>query len=224
MGHRYYDTATGRFLTRDPIGAGRNWYDCCDNNPLKWTDPSGLDYVFISEDYGGAGNGGHARIGLWDGNPKHPIVWYGFYSDGIHENDAPKGSKQTVAKEISKDQRLKIRKAILQELSEEQRRGSAYRLRGNNCAEFMRDILFPILEPGSAEDGKDIQTPHQLVEWGKSIGGITSPPATWGGGSRFPWDSPRPPKGGGGSSSGGSSSGSSSGSCQGTGSGTTLES
>ena len=26
LGHRYYDPSTGRFLTRDPIKDGRNWY------------------------------------------------------------------------------------------------------------------------------------------------------------------------------------------------------
>lgn len=43
VGHRYYDAATGRFLTRDPIGAGKNWYAYCSNNPLKQVDPTGLD-------------------------------------------------------------------------------------------------------------------------------------------------------------------------------------
>jgi RHS repeat-associated protein len=42
LGHRYYDPSTGRFLTRDPIKDGRNWYTYCHNNPLKWVDPSGL--------------------------------------------------------------------------------------------------------------------------------------------------------------------------------------
>jgi RHS repeat-associated protein len=41
LGHRYYDPSTGRFLTRDPIGDGRNWYAYCENNPLKWVDPTG---------------------------------------------------------------------------------------------------------------------------------------------------------------------------------------
>ncbi len=27
LGHRYYDPTTGRFLSRDPIKDGRNWYD-----------------------------------------------------------------------------------------------------------------------------------------------------------------------------------------------------
>jgi len=42
LGHRYYDSSTGRFLTRDPIKDGRNWYGYCENNPLALVDPSGL--------------------------------------------------------------------------------------------------------------------------------------------------------------------------------------
>ncbi len=42
LGHRYYDSSTGRFLTRDPIKDGRNWYGYCVNNPLQYVDPSGL--------------------------------------------------------------------------------------------------------------------------------------------------------------------------------------
>jgi len=42
LGHRYYDSSTGRFLTRDPIKDGRNWYSYVGNDPIKWSDPSGL--------------------------------------------------------------------------------------------------------------------------------------------------------------------------------------
>jgi RHS repeat-associated protein len=41
LGHRYYDPSTGRFLTRDPIKDGRNWYGYCDNNPIKFVDSDG---------------------------------------------------------------------------------------------------------------------------------------------------------------------------------------
>ncbi len=43
-GLRYYDPATGRFLTRDPIGyeGGINLYTFCGNNPINHADPSGL--------------------------------------------------------------------------------------------------------------------------------------------------------------------------------------
>ncbi len=44
LGHRYYDAETGRFLSRDPIGDGRNWYVYCDSNPLKRVDPNGLGW------------------------------------------------------------------------------------------------------------------------------------------------------------------------------------
>jgi RHS repeat-associated protein len=42
LGHRYYDPSTGRFLTRDPIKDGRNWYGYCGNEPLGVVDPLGL--------------------------------------------------------------------------------------------------------------------------------------------------------------------------------------
>ncbi len=45
LGHRYYDASTGRFLTRDPIKDGRNWYSYCDGDPINGVDPTGLATV-----------------------------------------------------------------------------------------------------------------------------------------------------------------------------------
>jgi len=42
LGHRYYDSSIGRFLSQDPIQDGENWYAYADNNPLGATDPTGL--------------------------------------------------------------------------------------------------------------------------------------------------------------------------------------
>ena len=42
MGHRYYDTRIGRFISQDPAGSGDNWYEYADNNPVNKTDPLGL--------------------------------------------------------------------------------------------------------------------------------------------------------------------------------------
>ena len=42
LGHRYYDSSTGRFLTRDPIGDGQNWYVYCENSPVQHFDAEGL--------------------------------------------------------------------------------------------------------------------------------------------------------------------------------------
>ncbi|MBC8135512.1 MAG: RHS repeat-associated core domain-containing protein [Fibrella sp.] len=42
LGHRYYNVSTGRFLSRDPIQDGRNWYIYCQNDPLNVVDPEGL--------------------------------------------------------------------------------------------------------------------------------------------------------------------------------------
>ncbi len=45
MGHRYYDTRIGRFLSQDPAGKGNNWYAYAGNDPVNNTDPSGLSAI-----------------------------------------------------------------------------------------------------------------------------------------------------------------------------------
>jgi RHS repeat-associated protein len=42
LGHRYYDSSTGRFLTRDRIKDGRNWYVYAGSEPTRFSDPTGL--------------------------------------------------------------------------------------------------------------------------------------------------------------------------------------
>ena len=41
--NRYYDPSIGRFISEDPAKSGSNWYVYCENNPLKFVDPWGLD-------------------------------------------------------------------------------------------------------------------------------------------------------------------------------------
>ena len=47
LGHRYYDSSTGRLLTRDPVKDGSNWYYYCRNNSLNKLDPRGHDWITI---------------------------------------------------------------------------------------------------------------------------------------------------------------------------------
>jgi len=63
LGHRFYDPAAGRFVTRDPSGytGGINLYTYCRNRPLDFFDPSGL---WNNGDTGGAVGG---AVGGWGG-------------------------------------------------------------------------------------------------------------------------------------------------------------
>ncbi|HHJ39739.1 MAG TPA: RHS repeat-associated core domain-containing protein [Methylothermaceae bacterium] len=58
---RYYDPATGRYITSDPIGlrGGLNTYTYALNNPLYWNDPFGLDVEVL---VGGAHWYDHAAV------------------------------------------------------------------------------------------------------------------------------------------------------------------
>ncbi len=42
LGHRLYDPSIGRFLERDPVGSGMNWYGYGENNPLSRIDEGGF--------------------------------------------------------------------------------------------------------------------------------------------------------------------------------------
>ncbi|ARU42344.1 hypothetical protein CCB80_14780 [Armatimonadetes bacterium Uphvl-Ar1] len=64
LGHRYYDSSTGRFLTRDPIKDGRNWYLYCGNSPVSRVDANGLEAVLVQGDVDFlAGMGDHLSTG-----------------------------------------------------------------------------------------------------------------------------------------------------------------
>ena len=39
---RWYDSEIGRFITQDPARDGIDWYAYCNNNPLRFLDPTGL--------------------------------------------------------------------------------------------------------------------------------------------------------------------------------------
>jgi RHS repeat-associated protein len=70
---RYYDSATGRFLTEDPIGfAGGqlNLYAYADNEPTTLVDPDGLKVGGPGQPTGGGG--GHTGNSPSAGGPGHP--------------------------------------------------------------------------------------------------------------------------------------------------------
>lgn len=52
FGARYYDAEVGRFISEDPAKDGLNWYGYCNNNPLKFVDPTGLETKIPTSLYG----------------------------------------------------------------------------------------------------------------------------------------------------------------------------
>ncbi len=56
FGCRWYDAATGRWISKDPIGmeGGLNLYEFCGDNPITYTDPSGLTVVWDFKPFPGS--------------------------------------------------------------------------------------------------------------------------------------------------------------------------
>jgi hypothetical protein len=61
-----YDASTGRFLSRDPIRDGYNWYAYCDNDPANAVDPEGLETIEVTLPANPSGLGPN-----WQPDPSH---------------------------------------------------------------------------------------------------------------------------------------------------------
>ena len=67
---RTYDPTLGRFTQQDPARDGFNWYIYCNNNPVAYVDPLGLDAIVANQEknVGGAGHMGafvQDKEGIW---------------------------------------------------------------------------------------------------------------------------------------------------------------
>lgn len=208
LGHRYYDSDTGRFLTRDPIMDGSNWYGYCGNNPVTGIDADGLlKIIFVAIEPGGfRGSGAHVRIGFWDSDVGGPVEWFGFYGDGKvqKEKNGPSMKARIYAREVSAEEYKAARTALDEEMKDK----TKYNLRSQNCAVWLYEFL---VRAGLIYDDGD------ALSNGGTFGGFSptdlenliketwlkKPPKHWGWPSEWDnWGPLRDPKTGGGGSSG----------------------
>ncbi|MGE0001655.1 MAG: RHS repeat-associated core domain-containing protein [Fimbriimonadaceae bacterium] len=120
LGHRYYDASLGRFLTRDPIGDGSNWYAYCANDPLAFAYPDGLAKIIVYWYNVQFSDGYHMGISIdgryFAGGPSKP--WYDDYAMLSPRNGRWGGaSAESVAKKpegvvLVDDARLSARRYI----------------------------------------------------------------------------------------------------------------
>ncbi len=112
LGHRYYDSRTGRFISQDPAGDGDNWYAYADNDPIDEVDPDGLfsqgmpstDQTMSHDlmmgfmggfEYGGSGFGGAGSVTV----TKYTHTWFDVHPNGpgwVHEPGSDAYSQEDI--------------------------------------------------------------------------------------------------------------------------------
>ncbi|ARU45045.1 hypothetical protein CCB81_13030 [Armatimonadetes bacterium Uphvl-Ar2] len=86
LGHRYYDPTTGRFLSRDPIRDGQNWYAYCDSSPLASFDSDGLMVVSIMKKHAEEAFDDSGTVFIGGGSQVIVGVFaFSMHIDAIHE-------------------------------------------------------------------------------------------------------------------------------------------
>lgn len=106
---RYYDPSAGRFISEDPIKDGLNWYAYCENNPVMFVDPMGLEYGKLRDfvyDYTLA-FGGDTEIITYDGLDFAYVTMgnyeRAFYYDGtIVEREFDKDTGEMISETYTK--------------------------------------------------------------------------------------------------------------------------
>jgi hypothetical protein len=164
-------------------------------------------WIFIAVEPGVNGNGGHVRIGLYDGKN---LTWFGFYDIGGGrgavkiEKDPPSPKATIIGRRVTKKEYLAAKKAIHTRRFD----GAEYDLQYGNCASFVWEVLVASgLVPGEEE--------HSARTGPEILGGLnhwTKDTSAWGNGWGKNFDRLKggPTRRGGSSSSGSSNSSSSS--------------
>ncbi len=187
LGHRFYDSFTGRFVTRDPIGyqGGINLYGFAGNNPVNEIDPDGYSPAgdaagvvgLVPGPIGEAANLASGLDSLHDGDYLGAALSLGGEVPGL-------GEIATGAKILRAVNRLRKAERAAKDAEEVERAVSGYgHLKDPRGAgpgkRFTTKQQNEVYKSNMERNGgvlRDDETGKELVRSKKSMGGVKNPP------------------------------------------------
>ena len=135
---RYYSPTLQRFISEDPIGlqGGLGLYTYVENNPLSFTDPSGLDVTIslypccAGFNHVGIGVNTSQTVGFRPVHPNAPVD-----TGEVTPDQGPVIDTITIPTTPEQDQ------AIQDYITRRQRNPGLYKASGRNCGDFVQDAL-----------------------------------------------------------------------------------
>ncbi len=158
---RWYDPETGRWLRNDPIGisGGLNQYVFCDNDPVNYVDPDGLDaYIVVRE--------GHMGLLIDAGPGRYRSYDFSMGERGNVFGEAARYQKGTPGKVTSRSYGTDHAEALLKD----PKVTAIFRVKGTDDAAMIKETIRQVLSPPNygEEDGVCTQRAFELVEHGSS--------------------------------------------------------
>lgn len=161
---RWYDPATGRWLSKDPIGleGGLNLYEFCGDDPVNYRDPWGFAWITVHVDDRTSGSGSSGSAGSNSGHGWTTITYDSGASVTI--GNYPGGPRNDAARQPTASQSFYVTDAQAAAAQTAASR-PGYNFFADNCVDRVEDALNAAGIQHPSFNTLGVSDPARLMDW-----------------------------------------------------------